>query len=80
MKVGDFMATVRCITMQKNESKLLEAWIKYYGYLFGFENLYILDNGSNEDAVFSILKKYSRVGVNIYYEHNQKKTSIKKVK
>lgn len=66
------MAKVRCITMQKNESKLLEAWIKYYGYLFGFENLYILDNGSSETDVFDILSKYEKVGVNIDLSFNKK--------
>ncbi|GEC62086.1 hypothetical protein GOX01_24170 [Gluconobacter oxydans] len=67
------MAKVRCITMQKNESKLLEAWIKYYGYLFGFDNLYILDNGSNESDIFEILNKYQKIGVNVDFSFNEKK-------
>ncbi len=72
------MARVRCITMQKNETKLLEPWIKYYGYFFGFENLYILDNGSNENVVFEVLEKYKKAGVNVYYEYNKKEDFDKK--
>lgn len=72
------MAKVRCITMQKNETKLLEPWIKYYGYFFGFENLYILDNGSNENVVFEVLEKYKKAGVNVYYEYNKKEDFDKK--
>ena len=40
------MARVRCIMMQKDESFLLEPWLLYNGYLFGFENLTVYDNGS----------------------------------
>jgi len=64
--------------MQKNETKLLEPWIKYYGYFFGFENLYILDNGSNENVVFEVLEKYKKVGVNVYYEYDKKEDFDKK--
>ena len=72
------MAKVRCITMQKNETKLLEPWIKYYGYFFGFENLYILDNGSNETVIFDILEKYKKAGINVYYDYNKKEDFDKK--
>ena len=38
----DIVARVRCVMMQRNEHLLLEAWFRYYGYLFGFENLDML--------------------------------------
>ena len=37
---------VACVTMQKNEDLCLEPWILYHGYLFGFENIFILDHNS----------------------------------
>lgn len=66
------MAVVRCVTMQKNEDRVLEAWIKYYGYMFGFENLYILDNGSTRNKVHQCLIDYQKSGVNVIYEYNGK--------
>lgn len=66
------MAVVRCVTMQKNESRLLEAWIKYYGYMFGFENLYILDNGSEHTDVRDCLNKYQKSGVNVIFDYDKK--------
>lgn len=56
---------VRCVMMQKNEVILLEPWLKWHGYLFGFENLTVIDNGSTRPEITDILEKYERVGVNI---------------
>lgn len=61
---------IACIMMQKNERELLDIWIQYHGSLFGYENLYIFDNGSDED-VKNVLEKYDGFGVNIFFDHNQ---------
>jgi hypothetical protein len=42
---------VACIMMQRNENLLLTHWIHYHGALFGYENLYIFDNGSDNVEV-----------------------------
>lgn len=63
------MARVRCIMMQRDEGQLLDAWLKYYGYLFGFENLEVLDNGSRDPLTVFILEQFEAVGVLVYRQH-----------
>jgi hypothetical protein len=60
------MARVRCITMQKDEGLLLDAWLRYYGYLFGFGNLEVLDNGSGDSLTCGILRQFEAVGVTVH--------------
>lgn len=50
---------VACIMMQKNEDDLLEPWMAYHGWMFGYENLFVFDNGSTNQRVMQILKKYA---------------------
>ena len=59
------MAVVKCVTMQRDETLLLEAWFRYYGYLFGFENLAVIDNGSTDPGVLATLARYERAGSQI---------------
>jgi glycosyl transferase family 2 len=63
------MARIRCITMQKDEGLLLDAWLRYYGYLFGFENLEVLDNGSSDKLTRSILEQFEAVGVTVHRQY-----------
>lgn len=56
---------VACLMMQKNEDTLLEPWILYHGAMFGFENLYVYDNGSASSVCRSLLSKYAAFGVNV---------------
>lgn len=65
------MARVRCLMMQRDETLLLEAWFRYYGYLFGFENLCVFDNNSTDPAVIETLKIYERAGADIHWGHNR---------
>jgi len=53
--------------MQKDEELLLRPWLLYYGYLFGFENLYVYDNGSVSPAVQATLKAFEAAGVHVDY-------------
>lgn len=61
---------VCCVMMQRNEIFVLDAWIKYYGYLFGYSNLFILDNGSDNPAVIETLERCEKDGVTVYRERN----------
>ena len=63
------MARVRCIVMQKDEGLLLDAWLRYYGYLFGFENLEVLDNGSRDPLTRNILEQFEPAGVRIHRQY-----------
>ncbi len=60
------MARVRCVTMQKDEGLLLDAWLRYYGYLFGFDHLEVLDNGSGDRLTCGILEQFEAVGVTVH--------------
>jgi hypothetical protein len=57
---------VACIMMERNENLLLENWVHYHGSLFGYENLYIFDDGSDHDVVVRLLPLLrEQYGVNI---------------
>ncbi len=56
------MAVVKCVTMQRDETLLLDAWFQYYGHLFGYENLAVIDNGSTEPSVIATLARFERAG------------------
>ena len=59
---------LKIFLMTKNEELLIEDWIKYHGFLFGFENIHIID-GSNSQRVFDIYGKYEPKGLNIHYSN-----------
>ncbi|MDF3626220.1 glycosyltransferase family 2 protein [Brytella acorum] len=42
------------ITMVYNEKFFINFWCSYYGMQFGFENLFILDNGSTDGSTYNI--------------------------
>lgn len=63
------MTRVACLMMQKNEVLLLRPWLLYHGYLFGYENLFVYDNGSSEPAVKAILAQFRTLGVNVDKSH-----------
>ena len=46
---------VACLMMQRNETSLLKPWVSYYQSLFGKENIYIFDNGSDDKEVINYL-------------------------
>ena len=39
---------IKIFCMQKNEDDILEDWILYHSSLVGYENIYLIDNQSNE--------------------------------
>lgn len=59
------MTRIACLMMQKDEVLLLRPWLLYHGSLFGFENLYVFDNGSESTEVFDILKEFAGIGVHV---------------
>lgn len=59
--------------MQKNESILLEYWIRYHASIFGAGNLYIFDNGSTCKKSLATLEHYESEGVNVIREFTSSK-------
>ena len=72
------MARVKCIMMQRDETQLLEPWLRYYGMLFGYQNLIVLDNGSREPEVLATLLRHERVGVQVERSHDQQQDFLDK--
>ena len=64
------MPNVACIMMQKNEDLLIEFWILHHAELFGLENLYVYDNGSDSDHVIDILRRYETAGMNVFWDQS----------
>lgn len=62
------MTRVACTLMQKNEALLIEPWLIYHGYMFGFENLYVWDNGSTNNSVIETLQRFESAGVNVAWD------------
>ena len=39
---------IKVLTMVKNEEDIIEYWINYHGTIFGYRNIYIVDNYSDD--------------------------------
>ena len=57
--------------MQKNERYLLSAWINFYGQLFGFSNIYLVDDASDCEVTKKILTDAIDKGVNVSFLNNK---------
>ncbi len=53
---------IKLFTMVKDEIDIVEDWLKYHGTLFGYKNLYIIDNMSS-DGTFEKLQEYKSKGI-----------------
>ncbi len=60
---------IKLFTMVKNEEDIIEYWIQYHGEIFGYNNLYIVDNNST-DTTYERIQKYSKYGVHIFIEND----------
>lgn len=56
---------IAAITMQRNEDHCLEPWIRHHGYLFGFENLVVIDHGSDSTLSRDVLDRYRNFGLHV---------------
>ncbi len=58
-----------CVMMQQDEDDLLAPWLAYHGYLFGFENLYVFDNGSTHSVTLDIIRRFQGAGVKFDFSY-----------
>ena len=65
------MVKIVIATMVKDEDDIIRPWIEYYGKLFGYNNLYIIDNFSS-DKTFAICNEYLDKGIHLKQERNYK--------
>ena len=62
---------IKIFTMVKDEADIVEDWIIYHASIFGYDNIYVIDNYSS-DGTYEILQKYVP-GINLYRERDYKK-------
>lgn len=63
---------VKLFTMVKDEADIVREWIIYHGNLFGYEHLYIVDNGST-DGTLEIIQSFAQTGIHIFHEADYRK-------
>lgn len=61
------MVKITICTMVKNEDDIVRKWIEYYGNIFGYGNLYIIDNYST-DKTYEICEEYVKKGIHLLRE------------
>lgn len=64
-------ARVAVVMMQKDQTRLLDPWLRYNAFIFGASNLYILDNGSTDPAVLARLEQAESEGVRVIRDYNR---------
>ncbi len=58
---------IKLFTMVKNEVDIVEDWLKYHGTLFGYHNLNVIDNMS-DDGTYEKLQEYVKKGIRLSRE------------
>jgi len=56
---------IACVTMQKDEDRFLGPWLAWHGHLFGYGNLWVIDNGSVSPQVLATLATFEALGVHV---------------
>lgn len=59
------MVVVKVFVVTKNEYDLIEDWTHFYGKLFDYANLYIIDTGSNHPDVLTFYSKARDMGAHV---------------
>ncbi len=67
--------TIRIFTMVKDEEDIIDDWIKYHGSIFGFENIFIIDNYST-DGTYEKICSLEDLKINILREEDYSKKGI----
>jgi len=69
---------IKIFAIHKNEYHI-EDWLIYHGDLFGFENIYLVDNNSNSN-IKKILHKYEKeYNINLYNVESYKRERLKTI-
>jgi hypothetical protein len=56
---------VKIFTMVKGESDIVEDWVLYHGSIFGYKNIYVIDNYSRDGTYEILLKLKNTYNINI---------------
>jgi hypothetical protein len=58
---------VKVFTMVKDEVDIIDDWVIYHGSMFGFPNIFVIDNFST-DGTYEKLLEFKKIGVNVFRE------------
>ena len=61
---------VKILTMVKDEDDIVKEWVLYHGSIFGFENLYIIDNFSTDKTYNILLELKKKYNIQIFRFNN----------
>ncbi len=64
---------VKVFTMVKGEADIVEDWVLYHGDLFGFRNIYVIDNYSKDGTYEILIQLKVKYGINVYRFPDYKK-------
>lgn len=67
VKTSSNLPLAKVFTVTKNEYDLIEDFIRYHGDIFGYDNIVVLDNESDDPRVLDIYKEYAPKGVTVRY-------------
>lgn len=56
---------MKVFTMVKGENDIVEDWVLYHGHMFGFRNIYVIDNFSLDGTYESLLMLKKKYGINV---------------
>lgn len=61
-----FDKTIKLVLMTKNENYLIRHWIEYHGDIFGYNNLYIIDD-SDDPIILRYYDSIKQLGINLIF-------------
>jgi hypothetical protein len=67
--IPPMVSLAKVFTVTKNEYDLIEDWIMYHGWLVGYENVIIIDNGSTDERVLEVYRRYTERYPDLTIEH-----------
>ena len=59
-------------TMVKDEVDIIDDWIRYHGSIFGYKNLFVIDNYSTDGTYERLLEYVNKNKINLYRKSNYK--------
>jgi hypothetical protein len=57
--------SAKIVVFQKDESELMSDWLQYHSYIFGIENIHVVDNGSSDIQLCRLLALYEACGAKV---------------
>lgn len=64
---------VKILTMVKDEIDIVKDWVLYHGSIFGYNNLYIIDNYSQDGTYNMLIDLKNKYGINVFQYKDYKK-------